>query len=464
MKMNKLSTRTSLLFGLLLLSLSMGFWGCSKTEADKAPQPQKVSNVTHPDWAKNTNIYEVNIRQYTPEGTFKAFQKELPRLKKMGVKMLWLMPINPIGEKNRKGPLGSYYSVKDYKAVNPNYGSMQDFKDLVQAAHEQGMKVIIDWVANHTAWDNVWTKEHPDWYNHDKDGNFVPPVKDWSDVIDLNYDNQQMRNAMINAMEYWIKEADIDGYRCDYAMGVPNDFWNRARKELDNIKPVFMLAESELPDQQKNAFDMTYAWQFHHLITDIHKGKKSLSDIDTYMAEEDTEFAPSDYRMYFTTNHDENSWQGSDTDMFGKNFQNFAVLAATIDGMPLVYSGQEAGLNYQLEFFKKDTIQWDHYKYEDFYSTLLHLNTNNPALWNGKAGGDFQKVKTNPTKNIYAFKRIKGDHEVFVLLNFGDKKQQVSLTNWKGTESYTDAFTNKKMTVDGQPISVGGHEFYVLEK
>ncbi|HKK44650.1 MAG TPA: alpha-amylase family glycosyl hydrolase [Balneolaceae bacterium] len=464
MKFNNQLLLKRILTGALLLFFSIGFWGCTKSKADKLPQPHKVSNVKHPEWARNANIYEVNIRQYTPEGTFKAFQKQLPRLKKMGVKILWLMPINPIGEKNRKGPLGSYYSVKNYKAVNPNYGTMQDFKDLVKAAHDQGMKVIIDWVANHTSWDNVWTKEHPDWYNHDKNGNFVPPVKDWSDVIDLNYDNKQMRNAMIDAMKYWINEANIDGYRCDYAMGVPNDFWDRARKELDQIKPVFMLAESELPSQQKDAFDMTYAWQFHHLITAIHKGKKSLSDIDTYMAEEDTEFAPNDYRMYFTTNHDENSWQGSDTDMFGKNFQNFAVLAATIDGMPLVYSGQESGLDYQLAFFKKDTIRWDHYKYQKFYSTLLHLNTNNPALWNGKAGGDFQRVKTDPTQKIYAYKRIKGDREVFVVLNFGDTEQKISLTNWSDPQEYTNVFTNKTMTIGGNPITVAAHDFYVFEK
>jgi len=463
MKFNRKPLTNRIAVVLILLFLTSGFLVVPELQAQTATKPHKVTNVKHPEWATNANIYEVNIRQFTPEGTFKAFQKQLPRLKDMGVKILWLMPINPIGEKNRKGPLGSYYSVKNYKAVNPNYGTMQDFKNLVKAAHERGMKVIIDWVANHTAWDNVWTKEHPDWYNHDKNGNFVPPVKDWTDVIDLNYDNQQMRNAMIAAMEYWVKETNIDGYRCDYAVGVPNDFWDRARRELDKIKPVFMLAESEKPAQQKNAFDMSYAWQFQHLMTEIQKGNKSLNAIDKYMAEEDTEFAPGDYRMYFTTNHDENSWQGSDTQMYGKNFQNFAVLAATIDGMPLVYSGQEAGLDYQLAFFKKDTIDWDHYKYQDFYSTLLHLKKRNPALWNGKAGGDFQKVKTSPSQHVYAFKRVKGDHTVFVVLNFADSSQAVTFPGLN-PQNYTNVFSNETMRVGAKPLSIEAHKFYVFER
>ncbi|MGD8747245.1 MAG: alpha-amylase family glycosyl hydrolase [Balneolaceae bacterium] len=442
--------------------MSPGFFEGFTVRAQEVLKTQRISNVKHPEWTRNANIYEVNIRQYTSEGTFKALQQQLPRLKSMGVKILWLMPINPIGEKNRKGPLGSYYSVKDYRGINPHFGTMKEFKALVKAAHGQDMKIIIDWVANHTAWDHVWTKEHPDWYKKDEDGNFKPPVADWSDVIWLDYDNQEMRNAMIDAMKFWVTETNIDGFRCDVAHMVPTDFWDHARKELEKIKPVFMLAESEIPEQQKNAFDMTYAWQFHHLMTDIQKGKKSLSDIDHYMAEEDTEFAPNDYRMYFTTNHDENSWQGSDRDMFGKNFKNFAVLAATIDGMPLIYSGQESGLDYQLAFFKKDTIKWDDYRYQDFYSKLLHLKEENPALWNGKAGGDFQRVRTSPSKNIYAFRRIKGDREVFVLLNFGNIDQNIALSELSG--DYKNVFSGETMTVGNQPVPIGAHDFLVLQK
>lgn len=229
----------------------------SREVEKKVPSGPAISNVITPEWVKNAVIYEVNVRQYTPEGTFNAFTEHLPRLKTLGVDILWFMPVNPIGVKNRKGPLGSYYSVKDYTAVNPEFGTMEDFRRLVEQVHEQGMYAIIDWVPNHTAWDHRWTKEHPDWYKQDEKGEFVSPF-DWTDVIQLDYDNEEMRQEMIEEMIFWIRESDIDGYRCDVAHMVPVDFWDEARKELDKVKPVFMLAESDQYFLHKNAFDMTY--------------------------------------------------------------------------------------------------------------------------------------------------------------------------------------------------------------
>ncbi|MCK5822638.1 MAG: alpha-amylase, partial [Bacteroidales bacterium] len=232
---------------------------------------KKSSSVKHPDWTKNKNIYEVNIRQYTDEGDFKSFEKHLPRLKQMGVDILWIMPVQPIGEKNKKGSLGSYYSIKDYLAVNPEFGTMDDFKHIVDKAHELKMYVILDWVANHTSWDNNLITEHPEWYTHDSLGNIVSPVEDWTDVADLNYYNNELRTYMINALEFWVKQTDIDGFRCDVAGMVPTDFWNDAREKLDKIKPVFMLAEWESPELQKHAFDMTYSWALNGLMNDIAK-------------------------------------------------------------------------------------------------------------------------------------------------------------------------------------------------
>jgi glycosidase len=216
-------------------------------------------NQTPPEWSYNSTIYEANIRQFTPEGTFAAFEEHLPKLKQMGIEIIWLMPIHPIGEKNRKGTLGSYYSVKDYKGINPKFGTEEDFKSLVNAIHDQDMYIIIDWVANHTAWDHPWTKTNKDFYTLDSEGNFVPPVPDWSDVIDLNFENKELWLQMIDAQKYWIEEFDIDGYRCDVAAMVPNEFWGKARLELDQIKPVFMLAEAHEPELHENGFDMTYS-------------------------------------------------------------------------------------------------------------------------------------------------------------------------------------------------------------
>ena len=405
----------------------------------------EFSKVKHPDWTYNKNIYEVNIRQYTDKGDFKSFEKHLPRLKDMGVDILWIMPVQPIGEKNRKGTLGSYYSIKDYLSVNPEFGTMNDFKHLVNKAHELKMYVIIDWVANHTSWDNNLVTEHPEWYTHDSLGNIVSPVDDWTDVADLNYDNKQMRTYMINALKFWIEQADIDGFRCDVAGMVPTDFWDDARKQLNKIKPVFMLAEWESPELQKNAFDMTYSWQLNGLMNDIAKKIKTADNLDTLFKKLNTDYDKNDYFMNFTSNHDENSWNGTVFERLGDGVKTFAVLTATIPGMPLIYSGQEAAMNKRLRFFDKDTIQWDDYKYAGFYKTLLTLKTNNKALWNGNKGGDLIKVNSSNDKAVYSFVREKDGNKVFVILNLSETEQDVTLKGQKYIGSYTNIFTNKNV-------------------
>ena len=262
------------------------------------------AEVVHPSWTRDAAIYEVNIRQFTPSGTFEEFETHLPRLKKLGVDILWLMPIHPIGVENRKGSLGSYYSVKDYLAVNPEYGTMEEFKALVEEIHDQGMYVILDWVANHCAWDNPLVTEHPDWFTKDSTGHMVPPVPDWSDVVDFNYDNPELRTWMIDALRFWVRETDIDGYRCDVAGMVPQEFWNEARAELDKIKPVFMLAEDENPAHHERAFDMTYSWELHHLLVRIAKGDTTAAALWTYFDRDIERYGNDAYRMLFTDNHD----------------------------------------------------------------------------------------------------------------------------------------------------------------
>lgn len=421
--------------------------------ASDSPKNTPASQVVHPEWSKNANIYEVNIRQYSKEGTFNAFTKDLPRLKEMGVDILWLMPIHPIGEINRKGTLGSYYSVLDYKGVNPKFGTEADFQKLVDEAHALGMKVIIDWVANHTAWGHPWT-ENRDWFELDESGEFTPPHgTDWTDVIQLNYENNDMREAMIDALEYWVREFNIDGYRCDVASFVPTEFWNEARRRLDKIKPVFMLAEAEVPEHHEIAFDMSYAWEYSHIIRDIAKGNKTLAALDTLFEKEMRNYPESAYRMYFTSNHDENSWAGTDPELYGANFENFAVLSATVHGMPLIYNGQESGLDKRLEFFEKDEIEWKDYKYQDFYTSLLTLKKENEALWNGEFGGGLEIFNLSDAM-MYGYKREKGDNQVFVFINFDDAPKQLNFREYGGDSAVTYEVLSRTEDAFGDDLSI----------
>lgn len=404
----------------------------------------QTESKTHPEWSKNLAIYEANIRQYSPEGTFKAFEADLPQIQKMGIGIVWLMPIHPIGEKNRKGSLGSYYSVKDYEAVNPEFGTLADFKSLVNKIHELGMYVIIDWVANHSAWDNPWVTTNPDFYSRDSLGNFVPPVPDWHDVIDLNFENKTLGKAMINAMKYWVTECNIDGLRCDVAAMVPTEFWNAATTSLNKIKPVFMLAEAH-ESELHGAFDMTYAWQFKDLINAMAKGEKTVADIDLYYEFEKTHYRPDDYRMIFTTNHDENSWNGTVYERLGDAVETYAVLSGVFRGMPLIYSGQEAGLDKALAFFEKDPIEWSEHKLRGIYTKLFHLKRKNQALWNGRHGGDIVRLKTNNDKNIYSFSREKNGDRVIAIFNFSPAKQTVILNSSPVAGNYTNLFTESTL-------------------
>ena len=414
-------------------------------------EPKPSKGLKHPEWAKNTNIYELNVRQYSPEGTFKAVEGDLDRLKELGVGIIWFMPIHPIGEKNRKGPLGSYYAVKDYKGINPEFGNEEDFRSLVDKAHEMGMHVIIDWVANHTAWDHRWATEHPEYYTKNEDGEFIPPMDtDWTDVIDLNYDSQEMRMEMRDALKYWVSEFNIDGYRCDVAMEVPTDFWNNVREDLDAIKPVFMLAEAELPEHHHQAFDMSYGWDFHHIMNDIAQGESNASAIDEYIKGEEgmQRFGRNDYRMIFTSNHDENSWNGTVFERMGDAAEAFAVLSGTFSGMPLIYNGQEAGMDERLEFFKKDTIKWQDHRFFDIYQALNQLKKDNPALWNGKDGGNMRRLFTGKDEQVFAYSRTKGDHSVVSVFNLSDQPQSIKLEGGEG--EYKDVFTGEAQALSNQ--------------
>ena len=392
-------------------------------------------------WIATTNIYEVNIRQYSNEGTFNAFAKALPRLKDMGVEVLWFMPIHPIGKINRKGTLGSYYSIMDFKAVNPELGTETDFKNLVKLAHDAGMKVIMDWVANHAAWDNVWTNNHPEYFVRDDNGNFMPPYN-WTDVIQINHSNAAQQDAMIDAMKYWITNFDIDGFRADLAHLTPLDFWKKARTAIEPLKPdLFWLAESEEINYHE-VFDATFTWEWMHNTESFYKGNIHLNSLYNVLSKYETAFPATAYRMYFTSNHDENTWNGTAIEKYGDMLKALAVFGCTWNGLPMIYSGEEIPNQKRLKFFDKDVIEWnDKYELHDFYKTLLALRKNNAALRTADPAVTTFHIITEGGKNIMAFLR-KNDHdEVLVFLNLSKEKTGFIIKDQLINGTYTNVFT-----------------------
>jgi alpha-amylase len=438
--------------------------------ASGAPAAAGAASVAHPAWTRGAAIYEVNVRQYTPEGTLAAFQRHLPRLKALGVDVLWLMPVQPIGRKNRKGPLGSYYSIADYRAVNPEFGTAADFRALADAAHAQGMKVLLDWVPNHTAFDHPWITQHPDWYVHKPDGSISNARDnenrdtDWTDVAELNYDSPQLRQAMVGEMRFWLDSMRVDGFRCDVAGGVPDAFWAEARRALAEGHPeLFMLAEAEDP-RFHAAFDMTYGWELHHLLNEVAQGKKGARDLDAYFARESGRYPPDAIRMYFTSNHDENSWQGTEFERMGANHAPAFVLAATAArGMPLMYTGQEASLRKRLRFFEKDTVDWNGPSLADFYRAVLDLKERQPALASGAAGGAQATVRTSAGERVFAFTRTRDSSTVLVALNFGDAPATAAYEGLPRPGEYTDWFDRSTVSLAGTgTIAIPAHGYRVL--
>ena len=448
------------LVGLLAFILS-----CKKATVETVSQPAR-NRITAPEWSYSANLYEVNIRQYTPEGTFNAFRQHLPRLKKMGVDILWLMPIHPISVPNRKGTLGSYYAVSDFRAINPLFGTADDFRQLVDSVHALGMHIIIDWVPHHTGWDHPWITEHPDYYNKNEKGEIRDPINEetgepwgWTDVAELNLDNPDTRRQLTEDMIYWIQDFHIDGFRVDHAHGVPADYWDGVSRALANLNtPLFMLAEGEETYlRNDSSFVAGYAWKIHHLMNDIAAGKGNINKMDTLLAEDRSKYKYG-YNIYFTSNHDENSWAGTEFERLGDGAQTFAALCYTLDGMPLVYSGQEEPLKKRLAFFEKDTIPFLNYAYADFYTTLNHLKKTNHALWNGEHGGLSSRINTS--KEVYAFMREMQGDTLIGVFNLTPKPQKTKLT--VSVNGFKQVFTDQTVSLSkGTQINLGPWEYHL---
>lgn len=469
---------------ILLLTLAVLF-ACKEEQKQAEPEAKQEDTfqpITDTDIESGV-IYEANIRQYSPEGTFNAFTKDIPVLKDLGVKVIWVMPINPISEVKRKATdgqftsdiedekerakyLGSYYSVSDYKAINPEFGNLEDFKNLVDTAHDNGIYVIVDWVPNHTGWDHPWITAHPDWYTQNEKGEIIDPINPdtgeswgWTDVADLNYDNMEMRKEMLNDLKYWLTEANIDGYRMDVAHKVPQDFFEEVTKELKQIKPVFMLAEAEQPALLEKAFDMQYAWEGHHLLNELAKGEKNADDFQAYIKKQDTVLQDDDINMNFVTNHDENSWAGTLKERMPDNKELLTALTYTMPGMPLIYSGQEYDLDHRLLFFEKDSIP----KTKGDYFTLLQrlgaLKNTNPALNGGKDAAAYNAIDAG--SNVIAFSRTKGDDEVVFIANISDENIK---TNVPQKGSYLDYIANQPTELKGDAIELAPNAYKIYVK
>ncbi len=434
----------------LILSL---FMASCKGGKDKQEQSTVELGYEAPDWSKDAVLYELNVRQFSDEGTFKAIEEKIGELDSLGVDVIWFMPIHPIGELNRKGPLGSYYSIKDFRDVNPEFGTIEDFKSLVNKIHDAGMHVMMDWVPNHSSWDNHLAEEHPDWYAQDSAGNFVSPY-DWTDVIQFDWSSTGLQEYMKDALLYWVRDIGIDGFRVDHPHVTPADFWLKARLEMDKVKPVLMLAENE--DRVEffdNGYDINYSWELHHLMNQVAQGEAEASVLHEALMREFEKYPEHAGRLRFITNHDENSWAGTIEERLGDAQEAFAVFIYTIPGVPLIYNGQEAGLNKRLKFFERDPIEWHDSYLREFYTSLNTLKEENPALYNGKFGGDFNTLGVTGDDDVYAYFMTRDDNRVVSIINFDDEAAEfVVSANIAG--DYIDYFSGDTLSISGEGVFV----------
>lgn len=416
-----------------------------------------------PAWIRSSVIYEINVRQYSASGKFAAVTADLPRLKALGVDVLWLMPIHPIGEHNRKGPLGSYYAVRDYQGINPDFGTEQEFKQLVDAAHAEGFRVILDWVGNHTAWDNPLAQQHPDYYVHDVKGAFTPPTGfDWTDVIQLDFSNPAVLDYQAGALTYWVKNFGIDGFRCDFATGVPTAYWETLFARLRAVRPdLFLLAESELPQHQLRAFNASYAFELMHSINDVAQGRAGVSHLEDTLTRARVEFPAGAVLLRYTTNHDENSWQGTEFERLGGGVEPFAVFTFLVDGIPLIYNGQEIGLDRRLEFFVHDPIEWTpNERLTGFYRTLTQLRRTHPAL---RTGAPARRLATSHNESIYAILREAEGQRVLAFLNLTARDVKAVVFDPALAGMWRDAFTGETVSLSpALPLTMRSWKYRVL--
>jgi len=473
---------------ILIIALALTLlWGCKdnkKVEGETAPAVAETLPPVSDAAMENAVIYEANIRNYSPEGTLNAFTKDIPKLKQLGVKILWVMPIYPISMTKRKATadksieditdpaqkkkyLGSWYAISDYTAVNPDMGTLEDFQKLVKTAHDNGMYVILDWVANHTGWDHKWIKEHPEYYQHNAKGEVTDPLNPetgepwgWTDVAHLEYTNKKVYEPMLNEMKFWVEKQNVDGFRCDVADNVPVDFWNFAIPKLKEVKPLFMLMESEKEYLLKGQFDMGYGFEAHHVMNDIAQGRKTVADWDDTMKHLSEKFEKDDIMMNLTSSHDENAWSGSEYERMGDAAETFAALTYAMPGMPLIYTGQEYDNKRRLKFFEQDPIEKKEGKMFSIYKKLGKLKNTYAALNGGKNPAAYTRLKTSDDKKVLAFEREKEGKKLYYIANLTKDKQQFTVAA-EGT--FTNALTGEIVTFKkGQEMDALPWQYWIL--
>lgn len=423
-------------------------------------------------WARYASIYEVNLRQYTEKGTFSAFRTHLKRLAEMGIDILWFMPITPISVKNRKGSLGSYYACSSYTEINPAYGTIDDWKDLVAEAHSLGMKVIMDWVANHTGCDHEWTIIYPDFYKKNTAGEFYD-AHGWDDVIDLNYENQEMRLEMISCMERWVRETGIDGFRCDMAMLTPVDFWVQARTALEQVRPLFWLAELDPLDNPEymKVFDSAYTWRWMNETAAFYKeGAYHVHQLRQVLDLYTRTLPHSFFPAWFTSNHDENSWNGTEHEKYGPMALPLTVFSATWEGLLLIYSGQEIPNQKRLKFFEKDPIDWNaNIQLHDFYKSLLQLRKSYTVPNLSNENINCRHLWNSVDHHVFSYIRLHEQDSVIVVLNFsGWDLPEVEIDLIGQTGEYMELFTGEIAVLSSQrfllAIPAWGYKVWVKKK
>lgn len=405
------------------------------------------------DWSRNATVYEVNLRQYTSNGDLQSFQTHLPRLAKMGVSILWFMPLTPISIKNRKGSLGSYYACSSYTRINPDYGVEDDFVQIVRLAHSLGMKVIVDWVANHTGADHEWTISNPDFYKKNEAGEFYD-AHGWDDVIDLDYSNLALRKEMIQCMRYWIERYEIDGFRCDMAMLTPVDFWREARSVLQSVKELFWLAELDPLDNPEymDVFDSAYTWRWMNACQKFKEGGAGdiaplIHTLSLYNQVIHPNFLPA----WFTSNHDENTWNGTEFEKYGEMALPLTIFSATFKGIHLIYSGQEIPNPKRLRFFDKDPIEWpDTPQWQALFSSLSKLRFQHKAFASSDSTTQCKLIRNSVGHHILSFTRKSKQDEVLVLINFSGYALNWVEIELDGLEGeYTEWFTRESRYFNG---------------
>ncbi len=407
----------------------------------------------NPEWSYSAVLYELNVRQFTPEGTFAAARERLPFLRSLGIDAIWLMPIYPIGVEGRKGTLGSYYSIRDYKGINEEFGSEADLRDFITAAHSLGMRVLLDWVANHTARDARWLEDKPyDWYEREADGTAKVPW-DWTDTAKLNYSNHDVWRGQIDAMRYWVEQFKVDGFRCDMAMLVPIEFWQEASEELHRIKrDIFMLAEAEEDNLFDRAFNMSYQWNIHHIMCDIAKGARRVWDLRNAIHSERARYPREAMRMSFTSNHDENSWSGSEQARFGSALEVMTAMTFLMPStMPLIYTGQEVGYNHSFEFFERDAIPAEAYvenRTTELYRRLTSLKHKEQALAAGERGGEMIEIENNAKDCMMTFVREVDGSRVVAIVNLSPYTIHADFRTGIYAGKYYDALTGERVLLD----------------